>query len=533
MANQTHPKVFPSEWSLGKPRGSIKTNPTNYQLRICDQNIYFLFRDYPSNEKAYEACQKKQMEISDAHNLTRNKLRYIDKDTIEIQLTSDRTFKTDSKFIDKVEKYLLSIKEKKTPNGSKFYVNYYDNVHAPFTNLITDYKTIRFINEDSLDLRLSNLQEAGVITVNEKVKSNDYNAENQYEYFELLKNNKINQLPKDKWILGKPTGTIFNRKDEPDIYTVAVTDENGKKISKTLNIKNYNNSHKKTKIEAEKLKINMSYNLGVTKNLIKIHDDYIEVKINDKFIFKTDKIYLKLINSIPIFASFGYSEKYYPATICEEKNIFLHRLITQYNNDYLVDHINGDTMDNRLSNLRPVNHSLNNINRHIEVKGYKEVDTIFGKAIKVSTKLDKKEYSKYYSVDKFGYDNAIQLAKDFRQKVLSINTFDDTFIDGLDTDEDKIMLKYLVKILDKHKFISLTSVNYNKTKYFENFNSIINLDSKYKNEMFRHYILNQIDKYNKLMEMDNKIGQKIKDIMYKHFMEHMDNRRKFYLFKKL
>ena len=58
------------------------------------------------------------MEISDENDLTRNKIRYLDKNTIEVKLTQDKIMKTDSKFIKEVEKYPINVKSKKTKNGS-------------------------------------------------------------------------------------------------------------------------------------------------------------------------------------------------------------------------------------------------------------------------------------------------------------------------------------------------------------------------------------------------------------------------------
>ncbi len=525
-----------NQWILGKPRGSIKENPTAYQISITDNNgqlhhIYVKYKDYVSKEEAYANCLLLKMEKSDEFDVTRNKIRYIDNNTIEVKLTQDKTMLTDSKFINQIEKYPINIKTKKIKNGEKYYVLCQDKKKTfPLTDLLYNYKNIRYKNNNTLDLRSSNVYECGEIEEPKIAANDDYDLENQYQYFELFKLKKYNELPKNKLILGKPLGTIFHRNGEPDIYTVCVTDSNNKKHVKTINIKDYNNSHKIAKKEAEKLKINMSYKLGVTKNLIKIHDDYIEVLIDNKAT-KINKIFLNLIQKIYLHKTKSMdSETYYVSTCINNIEYKFHRLITMYNNNYLVDHINGDTFDNRLSNLRPVNYSINNFNRHVDVKGYKKVSTIFGDAIKVATKLEKKEFSKYYSIERYGYDKAIEMAKEFRKKIMLINNFDKEFINNLDTKEDKILLKYIMKVINKHKHIVFQAINYNKKEYLD---CIDKLDSNYKKQLFNYYIEQQLNIYNKLNDVSQLVKEKIKEIMYEHFIEHMDNRKKFYLFKKM
>ena len=55
---------------------------------------------------------------------------------------------------------------------------------------------------------------------------------------------------------------------------------------------------------------------------------------------------------------------YASARVQGRTRIYLHRLILDAPDDMEVDHINGDPLDNRRSNLRLVTHSQNMQNRH-------------------------------------------------------------------------------------------------------------------------------------------------------------------------
>lgn len=62
-----------------------------------------------------------------------------------------------------------------------------------------------------------------------------------------------------------------------------------------------------------------------------------------------------------------------------QKEIYLHRAIFLYHNGYLpkyIDHINGNSLDNRIENLRETNQSLNTANSLLSkanTSGYKGV----------------------------------------------------------------------------------------------------------------------------------------------------------------
>lgn len=94
------------------------------------------------------------------------------------------------------------------------------------------------------------------------------------------------------------------------------------------------------------------------------HNDYIEIKTFDKNgkyngSTKIDKEYLEEVKKYKVYIRSQKEKKY--ATVSSKtesgKKYFLHRIIMglkdiRYNLDIAVDHINGDSLDNRSNNLR-------------------------------------------------------------------------------------------------------------------------------------------------------------------------------------
>lgn len=65
--------------------------------------------------------------------------------------------------------------------------------------------------------------------------------------------------------------------------------------------------------------------------------------------------------------------KHYIRTRVKNKTILLHRLLLDAPPNYVVDHINGITTDNRRSNLRIATYSQNNMNQKIKLTKYKGI----------------------------------------------------------------------------------------------------------------------------------------------------------------
>lgn len=92
----------------------------------------------------------------------------------------------------------------------------------------------------------------------------------------------------------------------------------------------------------------------------------------------------------------------------------LHRLIIPCTGKE-VDHINGDGKDNRKINLRAVSHLENARNVHFSKKlGLRNIE-IDKYSVRVFWKdFDKKQKSKRFSINKLGFEQALCLAKEFR-----------------------------------------------------------------------------------------------------------------------
>ena len=110
------------------------------------------------------------------------------------------------------------------------------------------------------------------------------------------------------------------------------------------------------------------------KNEIIENEKYAEIILYNKD--NIEKARAKIdIEDVDKIRSYKWNFSNYVYTNINKKRISLHRIITdtinepdKYNN--LIDHINGDVLDNRKFNLRICSPSENAYNRHNKVKGY-------------------------------------------------------------------------------------------------------------------------------------------------------------------
>ncbi|AYV75879.1 MAG: hypothetical protein Terrestrivirus3_148 [Terrestrivirus sp.] len=288
---------YPSNWILGKPKGTIqdwKYPPTKeIQAKIVvykDENNNekrqrFYFKDY--NNDVNETEKQAQIFLknhSDNLNATKNMLRYLDEDTIEVDLGKNNYIKTDAKFIDIIEKYYMRFDD-----GAV--LCQCGDTPIQFYKLITNYKKIKFLNSDKKDYRLCNLKESYAI-------SSEKELDALYSY-QCSINPNYNDYKKDIWILGKPSGCFITKKGE---VTVRIK-HNGKEYDRTLSCKKYGSEENVLK-EAEKIRHIMSYEAKLTNNMIrKINDSTIQVKLNN-----VEKIATVDIFMLPLIQTFLWSE---------------------------------------------------------------------------------------------------------------------------------------------------------------------------------------------------------------------------------
>jgi hypothetical protein len=91
-----------------------------------------------------------------------------------------------------------------------------------------------------------------------------------------------------------------------------------------------------------------------------------------------------------------------------------------------VDHINGNSMDNTISNLRAVPQSVNQRNSPIRrdnttgITGVQYNPSHNGRYIACYCDADGREICKSFSCNKFGKEEAFKLACDYRRKMIEI-----------------------------------------------------------------------------------------------------------------
>jgi len=447
--------TYPTEWTGGIPRGGLSDRKTYCNLNFSSvpvikgieakKNFSFSYANFNSKEECMEYAEKEKIRISHEYGLTRNEYRYLDKDTIEVQLTQDKTFVTNACNVNIVNKYPLQAKKKKDKiKGEKsierFYVVGQDKKKTfQITDLLNDYKIVEYIDGNTLNLRKANMKEFGLAMV---VKTNDQPIRPQEnliddkaaDYFK-----QITDLPKGEWILGTIPGTVFCRASEQDkVITMRITDNEGTVKSKTFKVDNYDGIDEAW-LAVKTYLINVAHAMGVVKNKLRLSDKMLEISLGDNHIMKTDIEFLSLFipskktlqPGITVCTTVGgggstrvYAAVYFKnAPHLANDIMYFHKFIM---GAPMIDHINGDPLDNRLHNLRYTYHAHNATNRldgpNGEVFGVK-TGVISGVEVFTANIKDRgQQYFKSFPVSVHG-PAAKSLAIRFRKHVMEIIPF--------------------------------------------------------------------------------------------------------------
>jgi hypothetical protein len=156
-------------WINGKYAGTVFERNINgspgWQMRIDtpDGRVeqYLSFNESNKDEKYYILDERRKM-LSDGYNMTRNKYRYINSDTIQVKVDNGMIFVTDAKFKNIIDQYTCSIAKGGRENASKYIALLINGNVKSFHNYITNFDCIHHIDGDMLNNKLSNLRSTNI-----------------------------------------------------------------------------------------------------------------------------------------------------------------------------------------------------------------------------------------------------------------------------------------------------------------------------------------------------------------------------------
>ena len=230
--------AYPTSWLGGKFRGTIfsRGNYWNLEIKNNDRIAIYSHKLYYNDEKEKETNYTKAQQMMKDENIKnnwpiKNRYRFIDMDTIEVELNNNQIMKTDSIHIDIIQKHLI-YSVKSGGKLGKYYAMVYlgkekgKNKQKMFHMVVTSNKMTDHINRDTLDNRLVNL------------RATTYEENNDNKTFSTYKNNNSSGT----------RGVTYNTKEKAWIAKIITNKtEDGKKrtYSKMFKIDKYGNEEAK------------------------------------------------------------------------------------------------------------------------------------------------------------------------------------------------------------------------------------------------------------------------------------------------
>ena len=414
---------YPTEWVGGKVLGEIVDTIDGCRIIYDGQSRSFKYKNIINSPKMIGCVDKSDClakaekylyDYYDNLNKITNKYRYVNYNTIEVQLTQDKTFITDNKFLDLINKYKIGLKHDK--RYDKYYITYVESpkVNKLFVELAFGMLRPKLSNGCDFDLREENLIETDNSKLLQNKQELTYSDSNNHSEYKTKLN--ADGLEMYKWIRGKYTGTIFQRAGQSK-WSVVVKKQDGSVATKTLPFTE--ETKESVYNEAIKIRNGLSDTFNLTTNKIRIIDgNKIEVKLTKDQIMTTDYKFLSIVEKYPLYASKseGVQSKYYVSMMIGNEQKQFHNFITGWK---MVDHFDRNPMNNCLSNLRETTYKENNNNRSkSETSNAIELGVTYSAkddAYKARIKQDGKEICKQFSVKKYGKDEALRLAIETRR----------------------------------------------------------------------------------------------------------------------
>ena len=322
------------EWLGGKYKGFYKPYKENRYL--C--SLTHKGNKYTKVVDIEDDARKWLMEKSEEFGMVKNKYKILN-DQVVVQIgDGSRTFICDLDDLKYVNEGVWG--PKITKNESMYEIRMYkDKKVILFHEYIKPWgdglkwDAIEHINGNRWDNRRSNLKEKKIIPISNKVAEDKHND----------------------WEGGKYAGNYKKMKS-------------GKFCSRLMYNRNSYCKTFETENEAKKWLMDKSEEFGIVKNKFRKTKTHIEVKLQDNRVFLCNIEDYKYIDSYVWSSKKDRYTYYVYGTISANKSTQFHRHIKPWGDGpewKTVDHINGNGLDNRRSNLRDGSGNINNLNQTI------------------------------------------------------------------------------------------------------------------------------------------------------------------------